>query len=233
MWVAGVDGCRGGWVAVLLEAHSVRRWDVRLCSTFKHVLALDPSPAVIAVDIPIGLPETVQPGGRDCDREARRCLGRRASSIFSPPARALLGASSYEEVRSYGVSWQAFGILPKIREVDEVMTPDLQRVVYEAHPELAFRRLRGAPMRWNKKTGQGRKERVQALARAPAALFGRFGMRLEELHRLFPRAHVASDDLLDACVLACTALRILRNEAMRMPVDPPVDRKGLRMEIWY
>ena len=65
-------------------------------------------------------------------------LGRRASSVFSPPSRQVLGATCYEDVRAQGLSIQAYGILPKIREVDRLMTPELQKVIHEAHPELAF-----------------------------------------------------------------------------------------------
>jgi predicted RNase H-like nuclease len=34
------------------------------------------------------------------------------------------------------MSHQAFGILPKIREVDQLMTPEVQETVREIHPEL-------------------------------------------------------------------------------------------------
>jgi hypothetical protein len=35
-----------------------------------------------------------------------------------------------------------------------------------------------------------------------------------------------------ACACAWTAGRIYRNEAIRFPVSPPADEKGLRMEIF-
>src|SRR4030095_12244879 len=98
-------------------------------------------------------------------------LGRRASSVFTPPIRPLLDATHYEHVRPYGVSVQAFHILPKIREVDRLMTPALQQRVYEAHPELAFRSLTGHPMRHNKKTTAGQRERLGALTGTPDAPF--------------------------------------------------------------
>jgi predicted RNase H-like nuclease len=234
-WVAGVDGCRGGWIVVLLNRRKGRPpvWFVRLCPTFKEVLTLSPSPSVIAVDMPIGLSDRPEPGGRRCDREARRLLGPRASSIFSPPSRPMLAATNYQQVRSKGLSVQAFGILPKIREVDWLMTPSLQRLVYESHPELAFAALAGRPLRFNKKTPQGRRERLRALARAQGKLFQGIGeIARQELGR-FPRTQVMPDDLLDAAVLALTALRIANGAATRVPADPPLDRKGLRQEIWY
>ena len=134
-WVAGVDGCRAGWIVALVQvqAQRFRRPDLRLCSQFDEVLQLHPTPAVIAIDIPIGLLAAPQPGGRDCDRQAPQLLGRRASSVCSPPSRRILHATDDAQVRSQGMSRQAFGIMPKIREVDRLMTPTLQDGVYEAH----------------------------------------------------------------------------------------------------
>ena len=60
--IAGVDGCRGGWVAVLWHGpgHAA---EYRLCPTFADVLAL--AAGAIAVDMPIGLPDT---SGRDVEQ---------------------------------------------------------------------------------------------------------------------------------------------------------------------
>lgn len=236
MLVAGVDGCRAGWIVVLVTlpaASSTALLDIRLCPTFEALLTLQPLPTVIAVDIPIGLLDTPQPGGRTCDRQARRLLGRRASSVFSPPCRAILEATQYAQVRGYGMSCQAFGILPKVRAVDALMTPARQRLVYEAHPELAFLTLAGRPMQYNKKTAAGRQERLQALASAPEAPFHDAVSVLQQALSTFPRTQVAADDLLDAYVLTRTAYRLATAQACCLPPQPPLDRHGLRMEIWY
>jgi predicted RNase H-like nuclease len=234
-WVAGVDGCRAGWVVVLVEQNSkgIQAHQTRLCSRFEEVLILDPKPAAIAIDIPIGLLAESQPGGRECDRQARRLLGRRASSVFTPPTRNLLEATHYEQVRAYGLSIQAFGIVPKIREVDRMITAALQNLVYEAHPELAFRFLVGSPMQHNKKIGKGREERLQALAQAPGDLFRGIRQAFTDDLKTFKRTQVAPDDLLDAYAVAWTALRIANQQAECLPANPLLDRKGLRMEIWY
>jgi predicted RNase H-like nuclease len=81
-WIAGVDGCPDGWVVALEDLDSgdlTSGWGV----TFALALALPQHPRVIAVDIPIGLLSAAQPGGRGCDREARKLLGKRGSSVFS------------------------------------------------------------------------------------------------------------------------------------------------------
>lgn len=229
-WVAGVDGCRAGWIVVLLR-RTQRTWthQVTLCPKFADILSLDPTPDVIAIDIPIGLLDQPQSGGRECDRQARQLLGRRASSIFTPPTRPMLKATRYEQVRQQGLSVQSFNILPKIREVDQLMTPVLQQRVHEAHPELAFMSLAGVPIQYNKKTLEGQEERLRILGEA----FREMRQAFDNACLAFKRLEVAKDDLLDAYVLAWTALRISTGQASRVPLYPLVDRKGLRMEIWY
>src|SRR6185436_13019562 len=91
--------------------------------------------AVIAIDIPIGLPSGAPRDNarRRADAEARAFLGRRrAVSVFSSPCRPTLAAQSYREacdleVRARGggkgLSQEAYNIIPKIRDVDDVITP--------------------------------------------------------------------------------------------------------------
>jgi len=230
MWVAGVDGCRAGWIVVLVNGSDDVR--LRLCRTFLEVLDLnDPCPDVIAIDIPIGLLETPCRGGRICDQQARRELGvPRGSSVFTPPLRGFLTARSFSDVS--GMSIQAFEILKKVAEVDGLITPALQKRIHEAHPELAFRRLAGHAMRLNKKGTQGRRERERALLEGGIGFdLNREGLRGRLRH--FSAQAVSADDLLDAYALASTALKIATGEAICLPADPPLDRKGLRMEIWY
>ena len=233
VWVAGIDGCRSGWIAVCMALPAPVEPQICLYRQFDDLLTACPPLAVLAIDIPIGLLDTPQPGGRLCDRLARRLLGRRASSVFSPPARSCLEATHYAQVRTQGVSRQAFGILPKIREVDRFMTPELQARVYEAHPELAFRTLTGAPIPDNKKTRTGHQARLHALERLQEPPFGDLARTFTQTCTTFKRTDVAPDDLLDAYVLAWTARRIATGQAERLPPSPPVDRRGLRMEIWY
>jgi predicted RNase H-like nuclease len=233
--IAGVDGCRAGWVVILAHplARNAHAHQVTICTRFDEVLALLPTSAVCAVDIPIGLLEEWQPGGRDCDRCARRLLGRRASSVFTPPIRPLLDATHYDQVRGHGLSVQAFNILPKIREVDRLMTPALQHRVYEAHPELAFQALAGQPLQDRKKTVAGREARLRVLDNIPSPLFHGIGAAFERVLGACKRTDVAPDDILDAYVLMWTARRIWCAQAHRVPRSPQYDARGLRMEIWY
>jgi len=233
--VAGVDGCRAGWLVVLVDEQGRPNpsSQVRLCTEFEEILSLFPAPDAIAVDIPIGLLDRPQRGGRVCDQQARRLLGRRACTVFSPPSRQVLGATCYEDVRAQGLSIQAYGILSKIREVDRLMTPELQKVIHEAHPELAFTALAGHPMRFNKTTPRGHQERLCALERAPRHFFQGIRRLFVDGLKTFTRRQVAPDDVLDACALAYTAFRIANGKAQRLPLHPVVDPRGIRMEIWH
>lgn len=214
---------------MLVESErNLGREEHRICTSFREVLDLKPEPSIIAVDIPIGLLEEPSTGGRECDKEARLLLGTpRRSSVFTPPTRAALASATYEEAQGFGagMSRQAFGILPKIREVDQLMTSAVQETVREIHPELCFYGLTGYPMRHNKKSTDGNAERLRALQDSFP--------RIRQALGVFPRSQVASDDILDAYAAAWTALRIVDNIAERIPPHPPIDAKGLRMEMWY
>jgi predicted RNase H-like nuclease len=206
--LAGVDGCRGGWVVACEDGVSV-------VAAFAEVLAggFD----VAAVDIPIGLPADSTP--RACDVAARALLGRgRASSVFPAPRREALAWRSWAEAS--GMSIQAFNIMAKVREVDALMTTSLQDRVVEAHPEVAFALLAGGPMAASKKTAAGRAERRAALA----------SVGLDGVVPMERLQGAAVDDLLDACALLWTAGRVARGEAVRLG-DGGVDQRGLRMEI--
>lgn len=52
------------------------------------------------------------------------------------PTRKLANLSL--KVQGKSLSRQAFEIISKIREVDDLMTPELQTRVFEVHPELSF-----------------------------------------------------------------------------------------------
>jgi predicted RNase H-like nuclease len=88
--LAGVDGCPAGWLACLIDPTGATPPEIRLFLRFAELLALDP--AIVAVDMPIGLPETIGPGGRGPERLVRPLLGERQSSVFSIPSRAAVYA---------------------------------------------------------------------------------------------------------------------------------------------
>jgi predicted RNase H-like nuclease len=230
--VGGLDGCRGGWVLATLPVRGQVIEDdaveVRVVPSVADVVRrLDVGElTAVAVDIPIGLAAC---GPRACDREARRLLGPRRSSVFPAPARAVLGTTTYEEacavsrrVSGKGLSKQLFNIVPKIEEVDAVQSPGRQQSLFEACPELSFAVMAGdAPMQHSKRTPHGRAERV-------AALHEHLGVDVPAL--LETRAPGAQpDDVLDALALAWTARRYLGGSCLRLGGE--LDATGLRMEV--
>ena len=117
------------------------------------------------------------------------------------------------------MSKQAFEIIDKIREVDDVMTPELQRWVFEVHPEVSFYALNGRrPLTHSKHDRQGVEERIKLLVPD----YPRIQDHLAELER----AKVEEDDLLDAAAAAWTAQCVAEGAVPRQ-----YDCKGLRMEI--
>jgi predicted RNase H-like nuclease len=216
--VAGVDGCRGGWLVVTAVASPFVVVGCEVAAGIAVVLERGDL-AMVAVDMPIGLP--FDESARMADVEARRRLGPRRSSVFPTPARAVLHARSFEDalVRSRattgrGLSIQAWNLVPKIAALDAAMTVGLQARVRETHPELAFARLAGAPMRFSKRTAAGRDERIAAVGPPPTT----------------PRG-AAPDDVLDALALAHSAAAMVAGDAWCLG-DGAVDERGLRMEIW-
>jgi len=231
--VAGVDGCRAGWVVVEVAARARGAGDgpsatARVVDHIGEVAAAIEAGQLLAaaVDIPIGL--TVA-GPRACDREARRLLGPRRSSVFPAPVRAVLGATSYaeacalsREVCGKSVSMQLYNIVAKIREVDRVVSPRLQQRLFEACPELSLRVLAGnTPMRHHKRTAEGRAERIAALGTTGLA-------DVEALVEARPTG-ARRDDLLDALALAWTARRHVAGACVHLGGE--ADERGLRMEI--
>ncbi|MFN3867822.1 MAG: DUF429 domain-containing protein [Hyphomicrobiaceae bacterium] len=237
--VAGVDGARGGWLVALRAIDDPRQTRVLLVPAFADVLALDPAPVAIAIDIPIGLPERGRAGGRVCDVAARTHLGARQSSVFAVPSRAAVMCADYGSACAAAlatsdpprkVSKQAFNLFPKIREVDRLMTPALQRRVMECHPELAFVLLNG---------GRALEEpkKVKSQPYAPGLSLRRdlltaAGYDMSQIEAVaFRKADVGADDVIDAVALSWSAARIVRGDALCCPADPPLDSRGLRMEI--
>jgi predicted RNase H-like nuclease len=229
----GIDGCRGGWVVAAADpALSTLRFEI--VSDLEPVFARgERGQALIAIDMPIGLGDRTP---RACDLEARRLLGRpRASSVFPAPCRAALAATTYRRAcglsrRALGValSLECFNILPKIRQVDALMTPARQAFVREVHPELVFAVLsgRGHGLAEPKRTPEGERVR-RRLLRPAAPRFDPVAVR-----RQLGVSRVARDDVIDAVACVVAASRIAGGKALVLP-DGTVahDARGLRMEI--
>ena len=247
--IAGVDGCKAGWIAV------TKRRDepisVRVCGTFGQVLAGLAEDAIVAIDMPIGLPAFTRHGGRGPEKLVRRFLGQRQSSVFSIPSRAAVYAADepfttldrwYEAHRiasgvaretsdpPRGISIQAFGIFSKIRELDRLMRerPELRLRVVESHPEVAFWRLDGEQAMALPKKVKGRVNPAGMEERK--ALLSANGLERAFLDAPPPRG-AGEDDFLDAAAMLLIAARHARGETRPFPDPPGFDEYGIPVAI--
>ncbi|MBO0734551.1 MAG: DUF429 domain-containing protein, partial [Methylocapsa sp.] len=86
--IAGVDGCRKGrWIVVTAGHESLDNATVSMFETTAELISKLAPRSIIAIDMPIGLPERAVRGGRDPDWAAREFLGPRRTSIFPVPSR--------------------------------------------------------------------------------------------------------------------------------------------------
>ena len=223
--VLGVDACRAGWVGIALTGDRIEAYQTRRIADLVKSAAADGPLEVIAVDIPIGMPDNSR---RQADVEARRAVGQLASSVFMTPVRGTLeygdhgSASAHNRERvGEGISIQAFGILPKVREVD-LWLPHAPCRVVEVHPEVSFATLNGAPLEVRKHTWTGARLRHRLLADA--------GIDIRDIGE--PGAKAGVDDVLDAAVAAWTARRVHAGTASSLPPESEVFSDGQRSSIW-
>lgn len=239
-FVAGVGPCLHGWVVVLLRLTADKglageAW--RVVASFTEVVGLPEVPLYLGVDIPIGLLDHAVPDGRNCDRDARAMLGpKRGVCLLSPPVRAVLSADSYEvadalnrasSIHDIGLSEETFKLLPQLREVHDVMMPEMQMRLREVHHELSYAAMNGGrPLENSSRSDEGIAERMEMLD----GEFEHIGLCIEEL----APAGVPAGTVLDTHAAAWTAWRMARRKAHFVPVeDLQLDSRGLRMGIWY
>ncbi|SPB13243.1 hypothetical protein NOV72_00541 [Caballeronia novacaledonica] len=233
----GIDGCKAGWFVVRQCGRS-GKITTSVISRFENLLDWERAHAIVAVDIPIGL---AADGTRTCDTLARKLLGRpRASSVFSPPTRAALATSSYEEacalnhaVSGKRISVQAFHIRNKIAEVDEVVRTRAGAAtrVFEVHPELSFMQLRmeqGGPAHGLRES----KAHAPGFALRHALLVQCFGSAIDAALAARKPAQASRDDVLDAFAVLWSARRIASGKAFCLPEPVETDAAGVPMTIY-
>ena len=226
--IAGVDGCRSGWLVVESNA-SLSACNWKIASQW-NTIATDAE--VIAVDMPIGISSN---GVRQCEVEARNILSSCASRVFKTLPRGALRFSLDEWGKANqwskdsgfgGISKQIWNIRGKILEIDAEITRGSQQRVFEAHPELAFARCNGGRPFVSKHSAEGIRIRRRLLEREG---FGSIGTWIKELRGSGAKV----DDLLDACALVLTARHIALGTALMLPDRVERDERGLRMSISY
>ena len=142
--VLGVNACRTGWAGIALSGGQARAYFAPGIQELADRAAAGSPLLVIAIDIPVGLPDA---GRRSADVLARKELKGRWPSLFITPVRTAVEAADYQaaaaenrRLAGEGLSRQAFALRAKILDVNQWLqagSPAPVRVV-EAHPELSF-----------------------------------------------------------------------------------------------
>ena len=224
----GADGGRhGSWLVVTRTAGERDRLS-HIASTAELFAAVRRlQPLAVVLDIPIGLPER---GTRSCDLQARQVLRPRGSCVFPAPPRGVLVAGTQSEASRIwrrldgrGCPAQNYGILARIREVDQELEGELIDRVHEGHPELSFLALAGGQSLPSKHSPAGMARRMELLTKdfpeAGAWAKARWSLRL---------------DVMDACACLWTASRLAGGEATTIPAGKiERDGRGLQMRICY
>lgn len=206
VWVAGVDGCKAGWIAAFCDTGFEAEPVVAVFSSFRAILDSDFAPAraaVYAVDRPVA--------GMDD-------IGRSHALACEVARRTSVTATAF--------SRQAFMILPKIRELDRLLRDDpaLAGRVREIHPELAFWSMNGRqPLRFGKKHASGEAER--------ATLLQSQGLSKAATLSAPPRG-AQRDDVIDALAALIVARHIAGGRGKPFPDPPGRDSHGLPIAIW-
>ncbi len=231
----GVDGCRAGWLAV---THDAAGFGFQVFRTMEDLVLALSDAALILVDMPIGLPSSSHPY-RQCERDARKLLGSRASSVFSTPCRNAVHASDIDAARlaninemAKSLSAQSWGICSKIAEVDRFLCKagSPLQPIREVHPEVCFWGLNGKKaMPHSKKTPMGLQERIEVLRRVGSGTDD----LIAHVKRSYRRNAVQVDDILDALVACITAMASLNSELLRLGEIGEFDDRGLPMEMVY
>ena len=234
---AGIDACRKGWLLIYIDADANG-----YCAdeNLEKIINNFSQQSRILVDMPIGLLEKKSSAfiQRPCDTAARKILGKKHSSIFSPPSIEALYEKSYEdasrvnfEILGKKLSKQSWNIASKIRELNAFLhlNSNWRGKVLESHPELAFQFLNdNKPLKHSKKTREGISERIHILDKQ-YPLAGQLYHSISSDSTL--KSRVAKDDIADALCLA--VLNYTRGKNLQnISEEYPEDSLGNRMGIW-
>jgi predicted RNase H-like nuclease len=239
--ISGVDGCKAGWIAVTAALESFDKPEVKVFASVAALIAELAPRSLIAIDMPIGLPERAIRGGREADWAARQFLGRQRASVFPVPSRRAVDAcaNGYQSVSIIGQdtsdpprkpSRQIFGILHRIRQIDEILRqePVLRERVFEVHPEVSFKVMNNDEPLPERKKVKGRINPNGMQLRKK--LLEKEGFPRSFLDQIAPPG-AGRDDFYDACACAWSAKRILARKARVFPWRPPIDAEGLGQAI--
>ena len=228
--LAGVDGCRAGWIAVFFEKDS---FTYCLYPYFKDLIKQNPRLKRVLIDIPLGLSSPGYP--RTVDAHLRKELPGRGCTVFNVPCRAAVYEQDKAKARAHHIrvegkslSEQSLNICGKIRDVDVLLPLEKGPVILESHPEAGFKSLNHRQVLLSKKnTPEGANERLRLLQKADPPTVKLF----EEICGSFKKKDVKPDDILDALCL-CVVNKLAGERGLRYLEDENNrDERGIPIKI--
>ncbi len=234
MIVAGIDGCKQGWIMIKYDQ---TKYSFGVYDYIEPLIEAHPDLQRILIDMPIGLSSLSHP--RTIEQKLRGELIPRQATVFNPPCRAALSAANYEAaklkniaVEGKSLSIQSYFIQAKIKEIDEFLvhkSPQLD--ILESHPEFCFKYLNAAEkvILSKKATAAGAQERL--------ALLKNYDQRLEKLyHDILAqtlRKQVKKDDILDAMCLVLVNQLAGESQLHYLQDENSEDERKLSIGIAY
>ena len=232
----GIDGCRNGWIAAILDNGNLR---IERYETVLDIMREFPTADAYLIDMAIGLPECIEESEKRPDKAAREELGKHGSTVFPIPCRQAIMVDPNDpqavvkmrelnlSVLEKSLSAQSINIIPKIRELDVFLDDhrEYKNVLCESHPELCFTRLNGKALMMKKKTAEGLEERRSILEKyIEKGTMDGIQVRAKEL-RCMP------DDIMDAVCLAVSAALKAHGMCETISEEPETDARGLMMQM--
>src|SRR5699024_132173 len=207
--VLGVDASKGGWIVVQICECQMT---VKESKRFSDAMNAYPNPDRMLIDIPIGLPFSKEEAEHRPEKEVRKGLPGKASSVFTVPCVQAAKQNNYakanhcnKDLLGKGLSIQSYNIMKKALEVNRFLSqhPSYIPIIKEAHPELQFAQFtkKKLPIKASKKTSEGILEREDLLMK----LLKQYVHIHTPLH-VFDLYEKYPDDVLDATCLAMAAL---------------------------
>lgn len=239
----GVDWASRRWIVVHITNDSVK---VGAQPSIQAIWDQYDDADQILIDIPIGLPYRPELTPRPCDEKARQFVSAsRNSTVFDVPCREAVRTSEHETALTKNVKHldddtlgpQKWGLADRIHEADVFMRrTDTDEIVRESHPEVCFTALTpDDSMESSKNTDLGQRDRLEMLEVLDPRLFEAF---CEERARIEAKpawkrriGKNMLDDIIDAMVLAFTAMKGSANEFTVLGGER--DEVDLPMEIVY
>ncbi len=225
----GVDGCKGGWIAAVLDHGKLI---INKYITLTDIVASYPNFDEFLVDMVIGLPSTkehIRP-----DTYARKIIRERTSTIFPAPCRQAVYAKTVAEAyneneRVLGKKFTPLtvGIIPKMREIDAFLqdNPQFKNLIKESHPEVCFAKLNGSTVLSKKSELDGIEERIRILSNYITDL------SLKKILLAAKNFKCNVDDIVDAICLSVTANLAEQGEYQVIPEYPMEDATDLKMQM--